>query len=125
MSQLPQDFFKQLRIEGTKVKLSEEERRTLSIALEGLSIKEIAEREGISEVAVQKRLGKAYKKFGLTSSGPGKLTELKYLLESKYQSQTEVKQEFQTDDKYYHLEEAPRPTNFYGRENNLLNLNNG
>ncbi|NET41695.1 NB-ARC domain-containing protein [Okeania sp. SIO2B3] len=122
MSQLPQEFLKQLTTEATKVKLSEEEHRTLIVALEGLSIKEIAEREDISEVAIQKRLGKIYKKFGITSTGPGKLMELKYLLESKYQSQTGVKQEFKTEDKYYSLEEAPRPTNFYGREEQLKKL---
>ncbi|MGD1804611.1 NB-ARC domain-containing protein [Dapis sp. BLCC M126] len=122
MSQLPQDFLKQLTTEATKVKLSDEELRTLIVALEGLSIKEIAEKEGISEVAIQKRLGKAYKKFGITSSGPGKLMELKYQLESKYQSQIEVKQEFKTEGKHYHLEYAPRPTNFYGREEQLTKL---
>ncbi len=74
----------------------------------------MAEREGISEVAIQKRLGKTYKKFGITSSGPGKLMELKYLLESKYQPQTKAK--------YYYLDDAPRPTNFYGREKQLTKL---
>ncbi|MDJ0519052.1 MAG: NB-ARC domain-containing protein [Trichodesmium sp. MO_231.B1] len=122
MSQLPQDFLKQLTTEATKVKLSDEELRTLIVALEGLSIKEIAEREGFSEVAIQKRLGKAYKKFGITSSGPGKLMELKYQLESKYQSQIEVKQEFQTEGKHYHLEDAPQPTNFYGREEQVTKI---
>jgi len=120
MSQLPQDFFKQLMTEAIKVKLSEEERKTLIVAFEGLSIREIAQREGITEVAVQKRLGKAYKKFGITNSGPGKLRDLKYQLESKYQlhstSETQIKA------KDYYLEDAPRPTNFYGREEQLTTL---
>lgn len=122
MSQLPQDFLKQLTTEATKFNLSEEERRTLIMALEGLSIKEIAQKEGISEVAIQKRLGKTYKKFGITSTGPGKLMELRYQLESKYQSQIKAKQEVQTEVKHYHLEEAPQPTNFYGREEELADL---
>ena len=122
MSRLTQEFLKQLTTEATKVKLSEEEHRTLTMALEGSSIKEIAEKEGITEVAIQKRLGKIYKKFNITSTGPGKLMELKYQLESKYQSQTEAKQELKTQLKHYHLEEAPQPTNFYGRETELTQL---
>lgn len=78
MFQIPQNILKALAIQR---KLSAAELEVLGSALEGVSTTAIAEHLGISSVAVRKRLGEVYKKFEIGGSGPGKLAELRQLVQ--------------------------------------------
>lgn len=74
-----QDLLKQ---EAPARGVSDDELKTLLMALEGKSADEIAELEGLSSVAIRKRLGKTFTKFGITDKGPGKLQKLQLLLQN-------------------------------------------
>ena len=61
-------------------KISSGELAALKLALQKQKSKDIAQQLNISEVAVRKRLGEVYKKFGIKGKGPGKLAALEATL---------------------------------------------
>ncbi|PSB15463.1 hypothetical protein C7B76_13695 [filamentous cyanobacterium CCP2] len=70
--------------------VSNTELEVLSLAIEGQSMKKIAQKLDINATAVRKRLGEVYKKFEIVGSGPGKLAKLQQILVSKYQTQPQL-----------------------------------
>ena len=67
--------------------VSDTELEVLTRAIEGQSMKKIAQDLEINSTAVRKRLGEVYKKFDIAGSGPGKLAKLQQILISHYQKQ--------------------------------------
>lgn len=70
-------LIERLKTQAIERGVSERELETLLLALEGRSSQEIANMLGLSDIAVRKRLGEVYRKFGVIGRGPGKLAELK------------------------------------------------
>ncbi len=101
---------------ATKRGVSKAELEAVSLALDGLSSKEISQKLGISAIAVRKRLGEVYNKFGISGSGPGKLAELKRILTSGYLT-TNSTIALTRD-----WGEAPDVSVFYGRTEELATL---
>ncbi|GAB4386623.1 MAG: NB-ARC domain-containing protein [Elainellaceae cyanobacterium] len=66
--------------------VSDTELEVLSLAIEGQSMKCIAQELDINATAVRKRLGEIYKKFEIMGSGPGKLAKLQQILMTRYQN---------------------------------------
>jgi WD40 repeat protein len=108
------DFLKTL---ATERGVSGAELEVLNSALNNQPIAAISETLGISQVAVRKRLGEVYKKFKIEGSGPGKLAELKEILNKKYA-------EHQAADTQPHQDwgDAVDTGVFYGREKELAEL---
>jgi WD40 repeat protein len=108
------DFLKTL---ATERGVSGAELEVLNSALNNQPIAAISETLGISQVAVRKRLGEVYKKFKIEGSGPGKLAELKEILNKKYA-------EHQAADMQPHQDwgDAVDTGVFYGREKELAEL---
>lgn len=63
------------------------ERETLVLALEGLSLNEIAQRLDRKFVTIQKRMATIYNKVGITGDAPGKLETLRSMLLSQPQKE--------------------------------------
>ncbi len=92
---------------ATERGVSKAELEAVSLALDGLSSQEISHKLGITAIAVRKRLGEVYQKFGISGSGP-KLAELKRIL-----SYGSPRQDWG---------EAPDVSVFYGRTEELATL---
>jgi len=101
---------------ATERGVSKAELKAVSLALDGLSSQEIAKKLGISAIAVRKRLGEVYQKFGISGKGPGKLAELKRILTSGYLN-TNSNIALPKD-----WGEAPDVSVFYGRTEELATL---
>lgn len=114
MFQIPLNDLKMLT---TAHGISEAEWAALSLALEGQTATAIASQLGIKSDAVRKRLGEVYKKFKITGSVPGKLTELKQVLISEYQTTRLASAKARQD-----WDEAIDVTDFYGRSEELKKL---
>jgi WD40 repeat protein len=72
--------------------VSDAELTVVSLAIDGETTEAIAQKLGISQDAVRKRLGEVYKKFGIKGGGPGKLAKLQKILVEEYQRiQVEVR----------------------------------
>ena len=112
--QIPQADLEAL---ATKRGVSKAELEAVSLALDGLSSKEIAQKLGISAIAVRKRLGEVYHKFEISGSGPGKLAELKRILTSGYLTTNSTITLPHQD-----WGEAPDVSVFYGRTEELTTL---
>jgi WD40 repeat protein/DNA-binding CsgD family transcriptional regulator len=69
--------------------VSDTELEVLALAIEGQSMKKIAQALDINATAVRKRLGEVYKKFGIVGIGPGKLAKLQQILIAEYQTYQE------------------------------------
>lgn len=108
------DFFTEISL---KFSLSRAELETLKCALEGLSADEIGNLFGITPIAVKKRLGAIYKKFGLGGKGPGKLLNLKKKLYA-----LNAKQRKQPINKHSGWSEAASISTFLGRSKELETL---
>ncbi|MEH2460391.1 NB-ARC domain-containing protein [Nostoc sp.] len=113
MSEIPEDFLSDL---AEKLSVSSSELEVLSHAVQDKSPNAIAKELGISAPAVRKRLSEVYKKFQVSGDGPGKLTKLQQVIESKY---------LQTAANNHHdWGEAPTIRGiFYGRKDELSTLN--
>ncbi|MBD3883967.1 NACHT domain-containing protein [Phormidium tenue FACHB-886] len=120
MFEIPEDF---LRTIATQRSVSEEELRTLRLALAGHTAEKIAATLGdIKASAVRKRLKSIYEKFGLPPAGPaGKLEVLRGLLKEQYQSSGEdfIQSQSGFGQRLSGLEEAPDVSVFYGRVEEL------
>ncbi|MFB2892326.1 NB-ARC domain-containing protein [Aerosakkonemataceae cyanobacterium BLCC-F50] len=121
-----QDLLKQ---EAPPRGVSDDELKTLLMALDGKSADEIAELEGLSAVAIRKRLGKAFAKFGITDKGPGKLQKLQLLLQNSDNSFTPVsipKSALDNISPHQDWGEAPdvEAESFYGRTEEQEKLKN-
>jgi WD40 repeat protein/DNA-binding CsgD family transcriptional regulator len=77
---------KVLKIIAADYGVSDTELQVLALAIEGQSMKKIAQELDINATAVRKRLGEVYKKFGIGGIGPGKLAKLQQILISKSQT---------------------------------------
>ncbi|MDY6804776.1 MAG: LuxR C-terminal-related transcriptional regulator [Cyanobacteriota bacterium] len=140
VSKIPGDFLRAVAMERG---VTETELEALSMALEGQTTNSIATQLGISDIAIRKRLGEVYRKFDIKGKGPGKLVELKYILESQYQGKPQpssIKTESRdapvaTDSwapvsvgstaneaPYQDWGEAPDVSTFYGRTEDIETL---
>ncbi|MFW6296365.1 MAG: NB-ARC domain-containing protein, partial [Halothece sp.] len=111
--QIPQPILKHL---VSQRGVSDAELVTLSLALEGLSSKEMAAELDISSIAVRKRLGEVYRKFEIAGKTPGKLNRLKQILSSEYEASLTV------PSTHLHWGQAPDISEFYGRTKELAIL---
>jgi len=122
--------------------VTETELEALSMALEGQTTNSIATQLGISDIAIRKRLGEVYRKFDIKGKGPGKLVELKYILESQYQGKPQPSPKAEAreapvaseswsppsvgstanEPPYQDWGEAPDVSTFYGRTEELETL---
>jgi hypothetical protein len=122
--------------------VTETELEALSMALEGQTTNSIATQLGISDIAIRKRLGEVYRKFDIKGKGPGKLVELKYILESQYQGKPQPSPKAEAreapvateswsppsvgstanEPPYQDWGEAPDVSTFYGRKEELETL---
>ncbi len=122
--------------------VTETELEALSMALEGQTTNSIATQLGISDIAIRKRLGEVYRKFDIKGKGPGKLVELKYILESQYQGKPQPSPKAESreapaateswsppsvgstanEPPYQDWGEAPDVSTFYGRTEELETL---
>ncbi|NER53048.1 MAG: AAA family ATPase, partial [Symploca sp. SIO1A3] len=113
--QIPQADLEAL---ATERGVSKAELEAVSLALDGLSSKEISQKLGISAIAVRKRLGEVYQKFEISGSGPGKLAELRRILTSGYLTANSTIALPRRKD----WGEAPDVSVFYGRTEELATL---
>lgn len=140
LSKIPQDFLRSVAAERG---VTDTELEALSMALEGQTTNAIATQLGISDIAIRKRLGEVYRKFDIKGKGPGKLVELKYILESQYQGKPQPSPKSESRDSsganepwapvsigneanpapYQDWGEAPDVSTFYGRTKELETLN--
>jgi WD40 repeat protein/DNA-binding CsgD family transcriptional regulator len=114
---VPKDFLLALALERA---VSSSELEVLSYAVEGKAPNAIAQQLGISAEAVRKRLSEVYKKFQVSGDGPGKLTKLQQVIESKYQASSPVVERIAN--KRQDWGEAPGIDLFYGRTAELSQL---
>lgn len=131
--QIPLDYLQTLASERG---VSDAELEALLMALDGQSTAEIASQLGISNIAVRKRLGEVYRKFNIIGRGPGKLAELRHMVLSMYQgaptqavfsspalvSSSVASSAFTTPPRRKDLGEAPDVSQFYGRTEELSDL---
>lgn len=128
--QIPVDYLQSVTSERG---VSDAELEALLMALDGQSTAEIAGQLGISNIAVRKRLGEVYRKFNIIGRGPGKLAELRHIVLSMYQGgptqavfnppeRTTTTAPLSTPPRRKDLTEAPDVSNFYGRSQELAEL---
>ncbi|NEO40758.1 MAG: AAA family ATPase [Moorea sp. SIOASIH] len=129
---IPYDFLKAIANEHG---VSKAELEVVALAMEGQSTNAIAKILNISEHAVRKRLSEVYKKFPISGTGPVKLTKLQQLLVNRYQTHIET-QDISSNCRSYtpistvqssnpkHMDwgEAPDVSVFYGRTEELRQL---
>lgn len=104
--------------------VSQAELAALELALDGYSTTEISHQLELSGIAVRKRLGEVYRKFGITGSGPGKLAELKHQLLIKFQAIAQTTPTIAVDHQPLTIDwgEAPDLLELLGREPELDQL---
>ncbi|MBE9178506.1 NACHT domain-containing protein [Oculatella sp. LEGE 06141] len=123
MAEITEDF---LRTIAAQHNVSEDELRTLHLALVGQTAEKIAATLGnIKASAVRKRLKSVYEKFGLPLEGTaGKLEVLRGILKEQYQSVRDVSIQPLPDvgEPLSDFGEAPDVSVFYGRAEALKTL---
>lgn len=94
---IPQNFLKTI---ATEHRVSNGELEVLSLAMQGESIYNIAQRLQIREDAVRKRLSEVYQKFQIQGRGPVKLTKLQQHLVKQYQEKANLSEILTSPNQY-------------------------
>lgn len=133
---IPQSFLNTI---ATKHRVSSAELEALSLAMQGESIANIAQRLHIKEDAVRKRLSEVYQKFQIQGRGPVKLTKLQRHLINQYREKANLQDAFADSynqaiksspskeaanrHNYIDWDAAPDISIFYNRTDELATLN--